>query len=252
MRPQPFRPCGILIGEGVDHNNQHVAVRWETDCAPPNRGFVTHRATAWHLDTCLGYLLVDHVQPKAYRHHNPSIWNHGQHFNGISGVPTHHPRLLTGNGQEAFQRSMLHQLGLLDHPAIGSYAAFMRRASTTPRYATLSAQVRAFHRFHKPDTAYVAYACVDSRPHQGMPHDARGTGVSTILYAAAAHATAAMGLRFFASSVQQDAAAGLWARMTASGWTSRVRATPQPRLRLHPERIPTCVFHAHLHTHHHA
>lgn len=147
-----------------------------------------------------------------------------------------------------FQERTLRHLGLRDHPALSSYAAFERVAKATKRYQAYAQQIRTFHRFHT-NTLYVAYACVAARPALGMAHDERNTGIGTILYAACAHATAAMNLPFFSSGIQEDEAAILWSRLAGRGWTtahtvtlSRSPLCVRHRLRLHADRIPSSVF----------
>lgn len=234
------------IGWGEDKVGRTIRVDWETDTERPNRGFVCHKATAWHEDEFQGYLRVSYVDPVVYERHNPTIWNHFHNFSGMClAIYDEDPRGLRGEAASSFFKTALHYLGRYNTPVPDTWEDFEQEAQATRRYPSLVKQREDFFEFHlnKP---YVDYADVSGGSgrilRDGTP-DRRGMGVGKLLYFGTAHALSDMGLGFHSSGIQTEEAQGIWARFSEMGLiSSQPVSKDKNRFLLHAERIPENLF----------
>lgn len=249
---------GEPIGSGYDKTGRMVEAFIEKDVEGENRGFVTHRVSAWVEDLFLGHVDIAYVDKDAYAEHNPTEFHHMSNFGGHGHTKKHvlisqsppsyetYPIDITADGDEdalEARKSVIHHLvgwgSEKHHETITRYEDFLKLARSTRRYKENMGKIKEFMSFHF-ENPYVGYSMVRDSDHKGIVEDSRGKGVGTLLYAACAHAMRADGLSFSASSLRSPEADRLWAGFEEKGWTEP--SEKGDRTRLVSERIPSSVL----------
>lgn len=239
---------GTYVGSGVDKLGRTIDVLWELNAYEDDGDptFIYDRATAWHEDTCLGYLRVEYVDVDRYAELYPTLWNHMSAFSE-SGYgyarPGVDPRSLCGLAARDFRILTLRDLGVNVTEDPGSYDAFELLAKETDLYAEHTREQQAFitHHMNRPQVGYVD---VGEFPDPELfVTDSRNLGIGKILYCGTAIALRAHGLSLHASTLQSVPAQRMWTCMQKAGWVDLI---DDPRLgmrmRMIADAIPTSVF----------
>lgn len=237
---------GTLIGGGTDKTGLDIEIYWATDIEGPNRGFVSHRATAWAGDEYFGFVRVGYVDTQAYAHRTPTIWNYAASFDGLGAGyfpfwgqdEVKAPLDLPETKRIAYQQHMLSRAGCKDPERVRSFAEFEAEMLPTRVFKRMVAdQGEMLETFENIPVVGYAQTCDITRR---ISHAGRGIG--KILYAGAAHALKDMGLSLYGSTVQDKSAIGLWDRLVDLGWAETMLVGGKVRPRLNPDLVPSSVF----------
>lgn len=232
---------GDLVGSGFDKLGREVEVYWKTDIDRPNRGFVAHRASGWHGDTCLGYVRVDYIDQGIFDELNPTIWNFMQNFAGHRYFDKgRDPRTFTLQENEKFTRMISNYLRVPEISAHATYDEIMMLMANNKILRSEQKKMDEMLRFHS-ERPYVGYSNVEWE-NEFCYENSKGKGVAKVIYCGTAFALRGMGKTFDSSGLQSDDAQAIWRRFHDLGWTRPVLVDQHERYRLCPDLISPDFF----------